>query len=117
MQNLFDGCGQGFDFLNLRQVNAQEHQVGILTRFPQNFTKRFLRRLTYQDQGLRINPGLAEFMVDGLRQAESQNAEALVIELDTPGGLETSMRQIVKAISNAKIPVVESLLRSLLSFI
>jgi membrane-bound serine protease (ClpP class) len=53
-----------------------------------------------------INPGLAEFMVDGLRQAESQNAEALVIELDTPGGLETSMRQIVKAISNAKVPVV-----------
>jgi membrane-bound serine protease (ClpP class) len=53
-----------------------------------------------------INPGLAEFMVDGLRQAERQNAEALVIELDTPGGLETSMRQIVKAISNAKIPVV-----------
>jgi membrane-bound serine protease (ClpP class) len=53
-----------------------------------------------------INPGLAEFMVDGLRQAERQNAEALVIELDTPGGLETSMRQIVKAISNARVPVV-----------
>jgi len=53
-----------------------------------------------------INPGLAEFMVDGLRQAERDNAAALVIELDTPGGLETSMRQIVKAISNAKVPVV-----------
>jgi membrane-bound serine protease (ClpP class) len=53
-----------------------------------------------------INPGLAEFMVDGLRQAERDNAAALVIELDTPGGLDTSMRQIVKAISNAKVPVV-----------
>jgi membrane-bound serine protease (ClpP class) len=53
-----------------------------------------------------INPGLAEFMVDGLRQAEGQNAAALVIELDTPGGLDTSMRQIVQAISNAKVPVV-----------
>jgi len=53
-----------------------------------------------------INPGLAEFVVDGLRQAETKNAAALVIELDTPGGLDTSMRQIVKAISNAKVPVV-----------
>jgi len=53
-----------------------------------------------------INPGLAEFIVQGIRLAERENAEALVIELDTPGGLETSMRQIVQAISNAKIPVV-----------
>ena len=53
-----------------------------------------------------INPGLAEFIVEGIRLAERENAEALVIELDTPGGLETSMRQIVQAISNAKVPVV-----------
>jgi membrane-bound serine protease (ClpP class) len=53
-----------------------------------------------------INPGLAEFIVEGILQAERQNAAALVIELDTPGGLETSMRQIVQAISNAKVPVV-----------
>ena len=53
-----------------------------------------------------INPGLAEFIVEGIRQAERENAAALVIELDTPGGLEASMRQIVQAISNAKVPVV-----------
>jgi membrane-bound serine protease (ClpP class) len=53
-----------------------------------------------------INPGLAEFIVEGIRRAERENAAALVIELDTPGGLETSMRQIVQAISNAKVPVV-----------
>lgn len=53
-----------------------------------------------------INPGLSEFIVQGIRLAERENAEALVIELDTPGGLETSMRQIVQAISNAKVPVV-----------
>jgi membrane-bound serine protease (ClpP class) len=53
-----------------------------------------------------INPGLAEFVVEGIRQAERENAAALVIELDTPGGLETSMRQIVQAITNAKVPVV-----------
>jgi membrane-bound serine protease (ClpP class) len=53
-----------------------------------------------------VNPGLAEFMVEGISQAEQKQAEALVIELDTPGGLGTSMRQIVQAISNAKVPVV-----------
>jgi membrane-bound serine protease (ClpP class) len=53
-----------------------------------------------------INPGLAEFIVAGIRLAERENAEALVLELDTPGGLDTSMRQIVQAISNAKVPVV-----------
>ncbi|MEJ2673252.1 MAG: nodulation protein NfeD [Deltaproteobacteria bacterium] len=53
-----------------------------------------------------INPGLAEFIVNGIHTAEAQKGEALVIELDTPGGLDTSMRQIVKAISNAKVPVI-----------
>ena len=53
-----------------------------------------------------VNPGLAEFIVDGLKEAEKQNAEALIIELDTPGGLDSSMRQIVQAISNARVPVV-----------
>jgi membrane-bound serine protease (ClpP class) len=53
-----------------------------------------------------VNPGLAEFIVEGIRTAEHENAEALVIELDTPGGLDSSMRQIVQAISNAKVPVI-----------
>ncbi len=53
-----------------------------------------------------INPGLAEFILDGIRTAEKQQAEALVIKLDTPGGLDSSMRQITQAIINAKIPVI-----------
>ena len=53
-----------------------------------------------------INPGLAEFMVSGIQEAEKQKAEALVIQLDTPGGLDSSMRQIVQAISNARVPVI-----------
>jgi membrane-bound serine protease (ClpP class) len=53
-----------------------------------------------------INPGLAEFIVEGVQLAEKEQANALVIELDTPGGLDTSMRQIIQAISNARVPVV-----------
>ena len=53
-----------------------------------------------------INPGLAEFVLDGIRTAEREQAEALVITLDTPGGLDTSMRQIAQAIINARVPVI-----------
>ena len=53
-----------------------------------------------------INPGLAEFIVEGIHTAEKDKALALVIELDTPGGLDSSMRAINQAIINAKVPVI-----------
>jgi membrane-bound serine protease (ClpP class) len=53
-----------------------------------------------------INPGLAEFIIEGIHTAEQEKAHALVIELDTPGGLDTSMRAINQAIINAKVPVI-----------
>lgn len=53
-----------------------------------------------------INPGLAEFIISGIRTAEKEQAEALVIQLDTPGGLDSSMREIGQAIINAKVPVI-----------
>jgi membrane-bound serine protease (ClpP class) len=49
---------------------------------------------------------LAEFILDGIRTAEKEQAEALVIKLDTPGGLDSSMREIAQAIINAKVPVI-----------
>ncbi len=53
-----------------------------------------------------INPGLAGFIAEGIEQAEKDKAEALVILLDTPGGLEASMRKIGQNIVNAKVPVI-----------
>lgn len=53
-----------------------------------------------------ITPVSAEYLVDGIAFAEASGAEAVVIELDTPGGLDTAMRSIVKAELNATIPVV-----------
>ncbi|MBI4055001.1 MAG: nodulation protein NfeD [Elusimicrobia bacterium] len=52
-----------------------------------------------------ITPVAAEFLIQALDQAQQQGAELLVIELDTPGGLDPSMREIVKAILNASVPV------------
>ena len=53
-----------------------------------------------------INPGLADFIVEGIHTAEKEKAAALVIQLDTPGGLGSSMRDINQAIINAKVPVI-----------
>jgi membrane-bound serine protease (ClpP class) len=53
-----------------------------------------------------INPVSADFVVKSLKEAQEAGAECLVIQLDTPGGLMESMRQIIKEILNSTIPVV-----------
>ncbi len=52
-----------------------------------------------------INPVTAEYLHDALAFAETNRAQLLVVKLDTPGGLVTSMQTIVKTIVNAPIPV------------
>ncbi|HEX4211622.1 MAG TPA: ATP-dependent Clp protease proteolytic subunit, partial [Candidatus Binataceae bacterium] len=53
-----------------------------------------------------INPAAADFIGDALTQASARGASALVIELDTPGGLLTSAQTIVKTLLNAPLPVI-----------
>ncbi|MBA7470639.1 hypothetical protein ES707_05926 [subsurface metagenome] len=53
-----------------------------------------------------INPVLVDYIERGIEQAEEDNAIACIIQMDTPGGLDTSMRDIVKDIVNARVPVV-----------
>jgi membrane-bound serine protease (ClpP class) len=53
-----------------------------------------------------INPVAAEYLHDAIASAQETDAHVLIIKLDTPGGLDTSMRLIVKDITNAAIPVV-----------
>ena len=53
-----------------------------------------------------VNPVLADYIERGIEQAEENNAMAVIIQLDTPGGLDTSMRDIVQDIVNARIPVI-----------
>jgi len=52
-----------------------------------------------------IGPGSADFIVRGLQRAANQHAQLAVLLLDTPGGLDTSMRQIIKAILGSPVPV------------
>jgi membrane-bound serine protease (ClpP class) len=54
-----------------------------------------------------INPVVAEHIAKAITSAEADpSVEALVIEMDTPGGLDTSMRQIVKDIRKSQVPVI-----------
>jgi membrane-bound serine protease (ClpP class) len=53
-----------------------------------------------------INPGSATYLVRGIKEAEETGAVLLIIQLDTPGGLASSMRTMVKAIMNSMVPVV-----------
>lgn len=53
-----------------------------------------------------INPVSAEYLHDALAWAEEGGAQALIVALNTPGGLDTSMRLIIKDITVANIPVV-----------
>jgi membrane-bound serine protease (ClpP class) len=53
-----------------------------------------------------INPVAAEYISKSIKRASEMRAEALIIELDTPGGLDTSMRSIVKEIIGSTVPVV-----------
>jgi membrane-bound serine protease (ClpP class) len=53
-----------------------------------------------------INPVLAGYIDRGIGLAEERGATACIIELDTPGGLDSSMRQIVQRILEADVPIV-----------
>lgn len=53
-----------------------------------------------------INPPAASYVERGIEQAEEAGAEALVLALDTPGGLDQSTRRIVQAIDNSQVPVI-----------
>lgn len=53
-----------------------------------------------------VGPATARFISRAVREAEGANAEALLILLDTPGGLMKSMDEITKTILNARVPVV-----------
>jgi membrane-bound serine protease (ClpP class) len=53
-----------------------------------------------------INPGTASYIVRGIEEAEDDGAALIIIQMDTPGGLASSMRTMVKAIMNSMVPVV-----------
>jgi membrane-bound serine protease (ClpP class) len=53
-----------------------------------------------------IEPVTAEYVENGIRAANHEGAAAVLLELSTPGGLDTSMRDIIRAVIASRVPVI-----------
>lgn len=53
-----------------------------------------------------VDPLIASYVRSGIEFAASSGSDAILITIDTPGGLDSAMRDIIKAITNSKIPVI-----------
>jgi membrane-bound serine protease (ClpP class) len=53
-----------------------------------------------------IGPATADYLDRALTRAQEEGAELVILQMDTPGGLDTSMRAIIKRITTAGVPVV-----------
>lgn len=53
-----------------------------------------------------MGPASSNYLKEGMSLATLQNAQLILIELDTPGGLASSMREMIQEITNSKIPVI-----------
>ncbi|HSN40340.1 MAG TPA: nodulation protein NfeD [Burkholderiales bacterium] len=52
-----------------------------------------------------VSPATADYTVRGIHRAASQGAELVILQIDTPGGLDTAMRKIIKEILASPVPV------------
>jgi membrane-bound serine protease (ClpP class) len=53
-----------------------------------------------------INPAVSDYLVRAIERSGDEGAEALLLELDTPGGLVASTKDIIQAMLNARVPVI-----------
>lgn len=77
--------------------------IGGSTAFSQTAAKPRVLVVQFEND---VNPVTQDFLTDQIHRANNGDFDAVVIELDTPGGLSESMRKIVKAELASKIPVI-----------
>jgi membrane-bound serine protease (ClpP class) len=84
---------------------AQVRPVGVKSAVPPAVAPKTGRVLVLRIEG-PISPVSAEVLGAAVDRAEREEYQALVIELDTPGGLESSMRAMVKRMLVAEVPII-----------
>ncbi len=52
-----------------------------------------------------IGPATRDYVIRGIERAEAEGAELVILRMDTPGGLDASMRDMIRTILNADVPV------------
>ncbi len=78
----------------------------LLAALPARLSAAVPTVLEIQLEDDSINPVTAEYITRGIERAELEKAEALILKLDTPGGLLNSTRTIVKHILASDVPVI-----------
>jgi membrane-bound serine protease (ClpP class) len=80
--------------------------LGIITNLyseEKNQKKEFIYKVIINDA---ITPASMEKLIKAIEYANQNNANALLVQMDTPGGLMSSMDEMVKAIMNSKVPII-----------
>lgn len=77
--------------------------VLLLMTFPLLNTASTIMKLEIKGT---IGPASSNYLKEGMAAAKHQKSKMILIQLDTPGGLSTSMREMIQVITNSTIPVV-----------
>jgi len=77
--------------------------LGLLSACASDDTPDRVHVLTWDDA---VNPVMARYIDRGIDAAEDAQARAVVLKLDTPGGLDSAMREIVQRIEASRVPVI-----------
>jgi len=87
---------------SLRQLIIAAAVLAATTAFARNASADVLE-LKIDDQ---ITPASAEVIISAIDRAEREGASALIITLNTPGGLDTSMREIISRMDSSRVPII-----------
>src|SRR5207253_6229397 len=53
-----------------------------------------------------VDPGSGDFLLEAIRESQDKGVEALLVRIDTPGGLLSTTRDVVQAELSAKVPII-----------